>query len=69
MWGRVSRRLFLGAVFSFALLLFAPLFFWLMERGRNEFVHSPISGYQWLFRTLFENTSPYELRSKGGYLS
>jgi voltage-gated potassium channel len=68
-WGRVSRRMLLGALFSFLVLVFAPLFFWLVEHGRNEYIDTPWNAYQWLFRTLFENTSPYKLRSKWGYLS
>jgi voltage-gated potassium channel len=59
----------LGALFSFLVLVFAPLFFWLVEHGRNEYIDTPWNAYQWLFRTLFENTSPYKLRSKWGYLS
>ncbi|MCJ7438682.1 MAG: NAD-binding protein [Acidimicrobiia bacterium] len=69
MWGRVSRRLFLAAMFAFLVLVFAPLFFWLVEHDRSGDVHSVGDAYGWLFRTLFENTSPYKLKNQFGYFS
>jgi len=69
MWGRVSRRLFLAALFSFLVLAFAPLFFWAVEHSKSDDVHSVGDAYGWLFRTLFENTSPYKLRTQFGFVS
>jgi Trk K+ transport system NAD-binding subunit len=69
MWGRVSRRLFLATLFAFMVLVFAPLFFWLVEHDRSADVHSIGDAYGWLLRTLFENTSPYKLKNQFGYLS
>jgi voltage-gated potassium channel len=69
MWGRVSRRLFLATLFVFLVLFFAPLFFWLVEHDRSADVHTIGDAYGWLFRTLFENTSPYKLKNQFGYLS
>jgi voltage-gated potassium channel len=68
-WGRVSRRLLLAAIFSFLVLVFAPLFFWAVEHGRSDDVHSVGDAYGWLFRTLFENTSPYKLKTQFGFAS
>jgi len=69
MWGRVSRRFFLAAAFAFLVLVFAPLFFWLVEHERSGDVHSVGDAYGWLLRTLFENTSPYKLKNQFGFLS
>jgi voltage-gated potassium channel len=69
MWGRVSRRLALATVFAFLVVVFAPLFFWLVEHDRSGDVHSVGDAYGWLLRTLFENTSPYKLKNQFGYLS
>jgi voltage-gated potassium channel len=56
-------------VFSFLVLLFAPVFFWLVEHGRSDDVHSIGDAYGWLARTLFENSTPYKLKSQFGFLS
>ncbi len=69
MWGRVSRRLFFGALFSLLVLVFAPVFFWAVEHTRSDDVHSIGDAYGWLFRTLFENTSPYKLKTQFGFVS
>lgn len=66
---RVSRRLLIGALLSFTVLLFAPLFFWAVEHGRSTDVHSVGDAYGWLARTLFENTSPYKPKTQFGYVS
>ena len=66
---RVSRRLLIATGLSFLVLVFAPLFLWLVEHGRSDDVHSVGDAYGWLFRTLFENTSPYKLKSQFGFLS
>ena len=50
-------------------LLFAPLFFWAVEHGRSADVHSIGDAYGWLASTLFENTSPYNLKSQFGFVS
>ena len=68
-WGRVSRRLLVAAVFSLLVLVFAPLFFWAVEHDKSADVHSIGDAYGWVFRTLFENTSPYKLKNQFGYLS
>src|SRR4051812_21751902 len=65
----VNRRLLLATLLIFLVLLFAPLFFWGVEHGRSDDVHSVGDAYGWLFRTLFENSSPYKLRSQFGFLS
>jgi voltage-gated potassium channel len=69
MWGNISRRLALATLFAFLVLVFAPLFFWLVEHDRSADVHSVGDAYGWLLRTLFENTSPYKLKNQFGYLS
>jgi voltage-gated potassium channel len=69
MWGRLSRRFLLAAFFSFLVLVFAPLFFWAVEHGKSDDVHSVGDAYGWLFRTLFENTSPYKLKTQFGFIS
>jgi voltage-gated potassium channel len=56
-------------MFAFLVLVFAPLFFWLVEHDRSGDVHSVGDAYGWLFRTLFENTSPYKLKNQFGYFS
>jgi voltage-gated potassium channel len=68
-WGRVSRRLLLAALFAFLVLVFAPLFFWAVEHSKSDDVHSVGDAYGWLVRTLFENTSPYKLRTQFGFAS
>ena len=69
MLDRVNRRLLIATLFAFVVLLFAPLFFWVVEHGRSDDVHSIGDAYGWLFRTLFENSSPYKLRTPFGFLS
>ena len=66
---RVNRRLLLATVLIFLVLLFAPIFFWAVEHSRSDDVHSVGDAYGWLFRTLFENSSPYKLRSQFGFVS
>jgi len=66
---RVNRRLVLATLLIFLILLFAPIFFWAVEHGRSDDVHSIGDAYGWLFRTLFENSSPYKLRSQFGFVS
>jgi voltage-gated potassium channel len=66
---RVNRRLLIATLFIFAVLLFAPLFFWAVEHARSDDVHSIGDAYGWLLRTLFENSSPYKLRSQFGFVS
>jgi len=69
MLDRVNRRLLLATVFCFVVLLFAPIFFWTVEHARSDDVHSIGDAYGWLFRTLFENSTPYKLRSPFGFIS
>jgi len=66
---RVNRRLLIGTLLCFVVLLFAPIFFWAVEHARSDDVHSVGDAYGWLFRTLFENSSPYKLRSQFGFVS
>jgi voltage-gated potassium channel len=66
---RVSRRLLIATGLSFLVLVFAPLFLWLVEHGRSDDIHSVGDAYGWLFRTLFENSTPYKLKSQFGFLS
>jgi voltage-gated potassium channel len=66
---RLNRRLVIGTALSFMVLLFAPIFFWAVEHGRSADVHSIGDAYGWLARTLFENTSPYKLKSQFGFVS
>jgi voltage-gated potassium channel len=68
LWG-VSRRLLLLTLFSLLVLVFAPIFFWAFEHGKSDDVHSVGDAYGWLFRTLFENTSPYKLKTQFGFVS
>ena len=69
LWGRVSRRAFFGALFSLLILVFAPIFFWAVEHEKSLDVHSIGDAYGWLFRTMFENTSPYKIKTQLGYVS
>jgi voltage-gated potassium channel len=66
---KVNRRLLLATLLIFLVLLFAPIFFWAVEHARSDDVHSVGDAYGWLFRTLFENSSPYKLRSQFGFVS
>ena len=66
---RFNRRLMLATLFAFLVLLFAPLLFWLVEHNRSADVHSIGDAYGWLFRTLFENSTPYKLKSPFGFIS
>jgi voltage-gated potassium channel len=66
---RLNRRLVIGTALSFMVLLFAPIFFWAVEHGRSADVHSIGDAYGWLARTLFENTSPYKVKSQFGFVS
>src|SRR5215468_12029760 len=66
---RVNRRLVFATLLIFLILLFAPIFFWSVEHARSDDVHSIGDAYGWLFRTLFENSSPYKLRSQFGFVS
>jgi hypothetical protein len=66
---KVNRRLLLATLLIFLVLLFAPIFFWAVEHARSDDVHSIGDAYGWLFRTLFENSSPYKLRSQFGFVS
>jgi voltage-gated potassium channel len=66
---RVNRRLLVATLFFFVVLLFAPIFFWSVEHARSDDVHSIGDAYGWLFRTLFENSSPYKLRTQFGFIS
>src|SRR5262245_36324665 len=69
MWGRLGRRFLLAALFSFLVLVFAPLFFWLVAYGKSDDVASVGDAYGLVFRTLFENTSPYKLKTQFGFIS
>ena len=40
MLDRFNRRLLIATLFIFVVLLFAPLFFWAVEHGRSDDVHS-----------------------------
>ena len=66
---RLSRRLLIAAILSFLILLFAPIFFWAVEHARSDDVNSIGDAYGWLARTLFENTSPYRLKTQFGFVS
>ena len=64
----MNRRLVIATALSLV-LLFAPLFFWAVEHHRSADVHSIGDAHGWLARTLFENTSPYKLKSPFGFVS
>jgi len=64
---RFSNRLLVAAALAFLLLACAPLFFYVVEHSRSDDVHNIGDAYGWLFRTLFEGTSPYKLRSQFGF--
>jgi voltage-gated potassium channel len=66
---KVNRRLVLATLLIFLILLFAPIFFWAVEHARREDSHSVGDACGWLFRSLFENSSPYKLRSQFGFIS
>jgi voltage-gated potassium channel len=66
---KVNRRLLLATLLIFLILLFAPIFFWTVEQARSDDINTIGDAYGWLFRTLFENSSPYKLRSQFGFVS
>jgi voltage-gated potassium channel len=66
---RVSNRLLFGAALALLILAFAPLFFYAVEQARSDDVHNVGDAYGWLFRTLFEGTSPYKVRSQFGFVA
>jgi len=66
---RFSNRLLFGALIAFLVLLFAPIFFYLVEHNKSYDVHNLGDAYGWLVRTLFEGTSPYKVKSQLGFIA
>jgi len=66
---RFSNRLLFGALLAFLVLLFAPIFFYLVEHNKSYDVHNLGDAYGWLVRTLFEGTSPYKVKSQFGFIA
>jgi voltage-gated potassium channel len=50
-------------------LVVAPLIVGFAESPHDELIHTPLDGYRWTLRTLFENVSPYTLRNPVSYVS
>jgi voltage-gated potassium channel len=67
--GRLRRRLLWGMAVCVVLLVVAPLIVGFAESPHDEVIYTPLDGYRWTFRTLFENVSPYKLRSPISYIS
>lgn len=65
----MSRRFLIATIFSFLILLFAPIFFWAVEHGRSDDVNTIGDAYGWLFRTLFESGTPYKIETHLGFVS
>jgi len=68
-WQRLSRRLRLLTLFCVVVLVLCPLSYWFFEHGHSPDARSPISGYQWLFRTIFETSSAYKLHTAPGFVT
>jgi voltage-gated potassium channel len=66
---RISNRLLVAAGLAMLILFVAPIFFYLVERNRSYDVHNLGDAYGWVFRTLFEGTSPYKVKSQAGFLA
>lgn len=66
---RISNRLLIAAGLAMLVLFVAPIFFYLVERNRSLDVHNLGDAYGWVFRTLFEGTSPYKVKSQAGFLA
>ena len=64
----MNRRLKVLLVFSTVVLVLCPFGYWIFEHGHSPDARSPISGYQWLFRTIFETSSAYKLHTAPGFL-
>jgi voltage-gated potassium channel len=67
--GRISRRLLYGAAVCVLVLVVAPLIVGFAESPHDDPIHTPLDGYRWTLRTLFENVSPYRLRNPVSYVS
>jgi voltage-gated potassium channel len=68
-WKRINRRLLYGAAVCVAVLVVAPLIVGFAESPHDDPIHTPLDGYRWTLRTLFENVSPYKLRNPVSYVS
>lgn len=66
---RISTRLLVAAGLAMLVLFIAPIFFYLVERNRSYDVHDLGDAYGWVFRTLFEGTSPYKVKSQPGFIA
>jgi voltage-gated potassium channel len=66
---RVSRRLRILTLMAFAVLVMCPISFYLFEHNHTPEARNLGSGYQWLFRTLFETTSAYKLHTAPGFVT
>src|SRR3954453_9052057 len=62
-WQRLTRRLQALTLFTIIVLVACPFAYWLFEHGHSPDARNIGSGYQWLFRTIFETTSAYKLRT------
>lgn len=65
---RLSRRLLIRAGVAFGVLGLCPVLFWAFERQRSSAVVNVGSGFTWLFRTLFEGGSAYDIATAPGYV-
>jgi voltage-gated potassium channel len=67
-WRRLTRRLQVLVVFTAVVLFLCPVGYWLFEHGHSPEARNIGSGYQWLFRTIFETSSAYKLHTGPGFV-
>lgn len=67
-WRRLTRRLQALVVFTVVVLVLCPFGYWLFEHGHSPEARHLGSGYQWLFRTIFETSSAYKLHTAPGFV-
>ena len=63
---RLNDRLVALTLISVLLLIICPLAFFAAERNSNPAIEHVSSSYTWLFRTLFEGSSAYDITSRVG---
>jgi voltage-gated potassium channel len=68
-WQETTRRFKALTFFCIIVLLICPFSYWLFEHGHSPDARNIISGYQWLFRTIFETSSAYKLHTAPGFVT
>ncbi|MEY2571187.1 MAG: voltage-gated potassium channel [Acidimicrobiaceae bacterium] len=68
-WQETTRRFKALTFFCIIVLLICPFSYWLFEHGHSPDARNIVSGYQWLFRTIFETSSAYKLHTAPGFVT